>query len=189
MQEKKSTNEKRFIAYLHSDSFIVLFLFALGICFSIGWGILVWNENRIRNLSSVDVNVTTASDYNAEIESASWKRDENSLTKDYVTISGHLYRRDTSVERAAIRIVLKDPDTGNYLVLPTDLTLRTDITEKKHDGNNYDYSGFSVRIPYWDELSANDYEIFAQYDLNDEGRTFVPFHTTIKKKAKELENA
>jgi hypothetical protein len=188
MQETHNTKEQRFIAYLHSGRFIVLFLCALGICFSIGWGILIWNENRIRHLSSADVNVTAASDYDAEIESVSWKRDDISLTSDYVTISGHLYRRGTSVERSAIRIVLKDPGTGNYLVLPTDLTLRTDITEKIHDGNNYDYCGFSVRIPYWDDLSAKDYEIFAQYDLNDEGRTFVPFHTTIKKKAKESEN-
>lgn len=189
VQNENNTREQRFMEWLHSDRFIVLLLCALAVCFAIGWGVLVWNENRILHLSASDVNVTKDSTYRAEIENVSWKRDDISLTKDFIVISGYLYRSGVAVEKAAIRIVLKDPASGEYLVLPTDLTVRTDITEKNNDGNNYDYCGFSVRIPYWEELDGKDYEIFAQYDLNNEKRTYVPFHTTIKNKAKELEDA
>ncbi len=89
----------------------------------------------------------------------------------------------------AIKIVLKDMDTGEYFLLPTNIVIRKDVTEYFADDNNYDYSGFSLTIPYWKELdTSKDYELFAQYDLNDNERVYVPFHTTIKMKAEELGN-
>ena len=56
MQNENNTREQRFMEWLHSDRFIVLLLCALAVCFAIGWGVLVWNENRIRHLSASDVN-------------------------------------------------------------------------------------------------------------------------------------
>ena len=66
-----------------------------------------------------------------------------------------------------LRIVLNNTDTGEYLLLPTMLAQRADVTSAYNDGHNYDNSGFSVCLP----LSAVDfdnfdYSLMALYSLN-----------------------
>ena len=187
---KNDDREPDFISFIHSERFLGLFALIMSILFTIGWVILVINENRIEELNPNLIIPVHESEYRFELENVTWEKDEVSITKDYVCIAGWLIKPGEQVEKAAIKVVLKKSDSDMYYVLPTDLIERKDITESMDDGNDYTYCGFSVKIPYWDELDTDtDYEILAQYNLNSNERVYIPFHTTLKKKAEELKNA
>ena len=173
--------EKRVIDFMHTRKFMLLFSVIMCLIFLLGWVVLVKNENRIIEIPSETVAIVDDSAYIYNLETVQWKQDEISISKDYVIISGWLIKQGESVDKAAIRIVLRDTESGRYYVLPTDVIVRNDVTTYFADGNNYDYSGFSVKIPYWSELDTDtDYELFAQYDLNNNVRVYVPFHTSLK---------
>lgn len=182
--------ENNFMNFIHSEKFIGLYALIMCVLFTIGWFILVMNENRIEKLNPNLIIPVDASEYRFDLENVAWEKDEISITKDYVYIDGWLIKPGEQVNKAAIKVVIKKSNTDMYYILPTDLIERKDVTESMDDGNDYKYSGFSVKIPYWDELDTDiDYEIFAQYNLNSNARVYIPFHTTIKKKAEELKNA
>ena len=189
MGSNENEKEMRFIEFIHSRKFLSVLAFFMCVLFIVGWIVLVKNENRIIELKS-DLNLPMdESTYVYNLENVTWKKDDISITKDYVCISGWLIKRGEQVDKAAIKIVLKDVETGKCFLVPTDVVTRPDVTEYFADNNKYDYSGFSVKIPYWVELDTDkDYELFAQYDLNDNTRVYVPFHTTLKMKAEELGN-
>lgn len=189
MGSNDKEKEKMFIEFIHSRKFLSMFVFLMCVLFIIGWIVLVKNENRILELKC-DLNLPMdESMYVYNLDNVTWKKDNISITKDYVCISGWLIKRGEQIDKVAIKIVLKDIKTGKCVLVPTDIVTRPDVTGYFADGNEYTYSGFSVKIPYWEELDTdNDYELFAQYDLNDNTRVYVPFHATLKMKAGELDN-
>ena len=182
-------NERDFIDYIHSWRFIKLFIAVIAACFAIVWIILVWNENRITSLDPEDVILADASEFETYLDGIVWERDLIPLTKDYVNISGWIVRPGVPIDRVSIRLVLKNLSTGEYSVLPTEVVEREDVSEYIDDDITYDYSGFRVKVPYWDELDVSDYEMLVQYHLNDYPMVYVPLNTTIKTWPKELENA
>ena len=188
-QHTRIRKERDFMLSLHSWRFLSVFFIVIAVCYAVGWGILVWNENRITVLRADTVVPADASDYWVNLDKVEWKKDDIAITDDFVQISGWIVKPGQQVDKVEIRIVLKDTSTGECYVFPTDVTERPDVTEFFHDGTLYDECGFSVRVPYWEELDHTDYEILAQYDLNNDSRVYVPFHTTIKKSAKEQEHA
>ncbi len=188
MRKERIKNEEVLIEYIHSRQFLISFFIVIGLLFAIGWSVLVWNENRIRILDKNAITPADSSIYQFYLETVEWKKDDVSITKDFVKIAGWIIKPGEPVERVAIRIVLKDMTSGDYRILPTEVIKRTDVTESINDRNNYDYCGFSVRIPYWKELDNTDYEILVQYKLNENYVVYVPLNTTLKDKAKELKN-
>ena len=186
---KKIRDEKELMQFIHSWRFLLIFFLVAGILFAIGWGILVWNENRITVVDPDIIIPVDVSNYKFNLENVEWEKDDISITQDYVKISGWFVEKGQEVKKVALKIVLKDVNSDIYYVLPTDVAERTDVTEYINDGNNYDYSGFSVKIPYWEALEDTDYEIYVQYDLNDDSRVYVPLNTTVKERAKEQNNA
>ncbi len=185
----KIKSEKDFIELIHSKRFVAAFFVVMGVIYAVCWMVLVRNENRIYTLKPEDVVLSDASGYGFNVENVDWEKDEISITEDYVYISGWLVKPGEQSDKVAIKIVLKDLNTGEYFVVPTEVTVRSDVTDLYNDGNEYDYCGFSVKIPYWNGLEKTDYEILAQYDLNDNPRAYVPFFTSVKKRAEELNNA
>ena len=174
--------ELKWIAFLHSKRFLVLFAVVWCAFFGVIWVILVRNENHITKMDSDRISLADPAEYRYAAENISWQKDEISVTKDYVQISGWILKSGTGVNSVAIKVGIRDLDTGELSILPTDVIERPDVTEMMNDGNDYNYSGFSVKIPYWDKLDTDtDYELIIQYDLNDDPQVYVPLNATLKK--------
>ena len=184
----KTKTEKELIEYFHSVRFVTVIFVLMGLLFTIGWIILVENENHIVTLKPESVVVSDASGYRFNVENISWKKDDISITEDYVCISGWLLKQGQQVDKVEIRVLLRNLNTGEYLVLPTDVIERSDVTEYINDGKDYNYCGFSVKIPYWDELDTTDYEVLAQYALNDDPRVYISLCSSLKGSAEEVNN-
>lgn len=176
-----SGREQQFITFLHSKVFLRRFAVLSCILFAVGWAVLVKNENRIERAGADQVIPSDPAGYRFELEQVSWEKDAIPAVKDFVCISGWVVKPGEEVGRVAIKVILKNTETGECLILPTDVVERTDVTRYMDDGNNYDDSGFSVKIPYWDELDTDtDYEIILQYQLNDHPITYLPLAPTLK---------
>ena len=181
MSALDSGRESELIAFLHSKAFLRRFAVLMCALFAVGWVVLVKNENRIGRTDAARVIPADPGHYSLGLDQVSWEKDDIPAAKDFVCISGWIFKPGEEVDRVVIRIILKNTVTGECLVLPTDVVERTDITQYMDDGNNYDYSGFSVRLPYWDELDTDtDYEIIAQYQLNDHPVEYLTFEPTLK---------
>ena len=181
MNENIVLTDDKVISLIQSRKFLICFLICLILLFVIGWVVLVSNENRIDELDVEKVIFGDANNYNINLEDLRWTRDDNSLTDDYVHISGWIVKPGTNVDAVAIRVVLKDMETEKYYIVPTGVVSRGDVTESINDGKNYEYSGFSVLLPYWRELDTDkNYELYVQYELNDEGNVLVPMNRTLK---------
>ncbi len=85
--------EKRFIEFIHSRKFLSMFLLFMCIVFATDWIILVKNENRITKIKSEQIIQIDESDYVYDLEKVSWMKDDISITKDYVNISGWLIKK------------------------------------------------------------------------------------------------
>lgn len=149
---------------------VVRFLICiLGIITAI-WGILIWNDTRIYQLdiSEYTVYQTGLDGYEMGVESANCSRDEVSITKDYITVSGWVINEYESMDRVKIQVVLIDSETGVAYVVPTTVQERADITEY-FGTNNFDWSGFSMNIPYGNVIDTekNNYRIAALLKVND----------------------
>ena len=166
---------------IRSKEFIAAFVFFMILLFAAGWILFVWNERRITTLDESGISTADPTAYLGEVEGVKWERDDVSATDDYVLIKGWLLKPGVSVQKVAMHVVLRDQKDGRYYVVPTDVTERTDITERMGDGNIYDYSGFTVILPYWEKLDGKtDYDIYLKYELNEEEPVLVPLHTTLK---------
>ena len=176
--------ETKFIEFIHSKKFLGWFFALMTVLFAVGWVVLVMNENRVSTLNPDDVRISNPADYAYYLDNVSVEK------KGFITVSGWIIKPGERVNKVAIKVVLKDSEDGKFYVAPTDVQVRPDVTAHFNDGNNYDYCGFSMRIPYWEKLDTEaDYELFAQYDLNDNARAIVPFNALLKQKAAELKNA
>lgn len=60
----------------------------------------------------------------------------------YVDIRGYAYEKGVSVERADTAVLARDPATGTYYKLPTEVVSDETLTTKENDGCNYDYAQF-----------------------------------------------
>lgn len=131
---------------------------------------LVYNCTKIQEIDSNIVSMKHLSDgYTFALDECSYEEDSNPLTRDRLKISGWLIKRGEDTARVTLRIVLNNINTGEYLLLPTTLLQRGDVTSAYDDGHNYDNSGFSVNLP----LSVIDFEnvnysLMALYSLNGE---------------------
>ncbi len=173
-------NEDKIMTYMKTPNFLVLFTFSTTIILTIAWIFLVKHENRIIETNIEPSIIADSSNYLMYIDNLTWKRDNISNTKDYINIEGWLIKPGEEVKTAAIKIVFQDTETGKYYIIPTTMVERDSVTEYFADGLSYKYSGFSVRIPYFNELDTNkDYSLYALYSLND-NQALVSFNTTLK---------
>lgn len=130
--------------------------------------IFVYNCTKIRGIDGQTIPIKSLSDgYAFALDECIYEGDGYPLTRDMLQISGWLIKRGENSKGINLRIVLNNTDTGEYLLLPTMLAQRADVTSAYNDGHNYDNSGFSVCLP----LSAVDfdnfdYSLMALYSLN-----------------------
>lgn len=176
--------EERIIKGIQSKCFLTAFSVSLVMIFALGWIVFVRNDTLIREIDvdpDIIVDDHDLHQYHFKIEELVSEKDNISITKDYLKIKGWLVCNGEATQSASIKIVFQDVTTGKYYLIPTQMDDRDDVTQEMNDGNNYRYSGFSVNVPYINELEddSKDYKLFALYQLNS-SRVLLPFNTTLK---------
>lgn len=175
-----SKKEDKVLSILQSKRFLILFTVFLAAVFTAGWGLLVWNENRVVVIDSESIPEATDGEFRYGIEELIWQEDGVSITKDFVRISGWIVKPGEEIQTSAIWVVLKDSKTGIYYRLPTELTDREDVTDWMNDGLSYMLSGFYVCIPRWKALDTDtDYKVYVLDVLNGTEK-MVSLGTTLK---------
>lgn len=161
----------------------------IGACIfiSVVWGMLIWNDLHIRTLNTEKyLTYKTGLDgYELELENVTVEKDKISITKDHIMISGWVVNTNESMNYSEINVVLTDTNTNISYLVPTTMTERTDITEQFDNGNRYNWSGFSVKIPFKKiNTEKNNYEIKTLLKINgndtvivDSGKTTEDFKT------------
>lgn len=173
-------NEDKIMNYMQSKKFLLSFTFAIIVILTAIWIFLVHHENRIIEIDIEPTIIADSSNYLMYIDNLTWKRDNISNTKDFINIDGWLIKPGEEVKTATIKIVFQDTETEKYYIIPTTMVERNDVTKYSADGLSYQYSGFSVCIPYFNELdTSKDYSLYALYSLND-NQVLVPFEITLK---------
>lgn len=146
-----------------------LLLAAAFVVVTLLWGILVWNNTHISkiDMSKYTIYESGTNNYEMTIESANVSRDNISITKDYITISGYLLKADEELLRVTTDVILVDSDTNEAYIIPTTMSERTDITER-YGTHNFDWPGINVRIPFNSRIDTekHDYKIMALTKIN-----------------------
>ncbi|MCI8641964.1 MAG: hypothetical protein HFG79_00545 [Lachnospiraceae bacterium] len=161
---------------------IKLFMIVMSILLLLGWMGLVWNENAIREMDLDNIIFAEDSDgYLVCVDSLKRSEDGVTLTENYIELSGWMIRSGESVRDVSIKIIFRNMDTNEYLIIPTTVVERRDVTQYFNDGCNYDNCGYSVKIRKSRKINVElyDYEVYALYTLNGNTK-LVPFRTTLK---------
>lgn len=167
---------------LHTEQAVRKLLILAGIIFLAGWVLLVRNDTRIKTFTAGSIPMAEDTmDYILTIESLDYEDDHISITPEYLSLEGWILCRGWPSSRVAIHILLRNITTDEWLILPTTVRIRTDVTEQMNDGCIYDCSGFYVNIPQNRKIDtdAYDYEIYALFNLNNIPRV-VPSNITVK---------
>lgn len=135
------------------------------ICFNI-----FFSSEHLENVRGDD-NFSVLTDMsNGEYKSDIQIKDE----KKYFVFSGYCYKLNERIQKFDISIALKENGKDSYILIPTHLVVRNDIsrkenvTEKQGNFAMYDASGFETRIRKNRLLHNNKYEIYILYKSNNE---------------------
>ena len=178
-----NSNNTKDIRSLYTKSLVLSVIFFTIVLITLLWMALRWNEGRIRQ---IDVNNYSLS---GKSEGFKWyvgnvsvpQKMNDNWGKGYLEISGWLIRKGEDIRTIEQYVVLKDVETGNIFRIPTEVTERTDITERRNDGHNYDMCGFYSKLGDNDyiDIYSNDYEVGVINVLNGE-ENLIMFGKTIK---------
>lgn len=138
------------------------------------WGILVWNNTRIKTLDTGTITEYKNGE-NGYIFHIDPEYDGERYYRD-IEFSGWVIDTKASMERVTLDIVLKDLSSGAYYIVPTTMTERPEITEKY--GNNektFTWSGFRVSIPQNKVINSNmsDYAVMALLSVNGDKKVLI----------------
>lgn len=135
------------------------------ICFGIFFHAEHWENVQGDNTFYVQTDMS-----NGEYKSDIQIKDE----KKYFVLSGFCYKLNERVKKFDISVVLKENGTDNYILIPTHLVIRNDLSRKENmtdkHGNfaMYDASGFDTRIRKNRLLHNNKYKVYILYKSNNE---------------------
>lgn len=134
------------------------------------WILLVCNSTGIKKIDGGLYEVKNLNEgYVLCLDNVQHEYEDTPLVNDSLRISGWMIKPGEDTNSVRMRIVLRDDDTGEYLVLPTALLQRPDVTANYDDGHNYDVSGFEVKIsPRKIDLENSKYMLMMLYFLNGE---------------------
>lgn len=134
------------------------------------WISLVHNSTAIKKINGEMYPVKNISDgYAVCLDDIRCGNDNNPLTEDLLEISGWMIKPGVDTNNVRLRVVLRNEVTGEYLMLPTTLLQRPDVTAYYDDGHKYDVSGFEVKISQKDvDLENCKYMVMGLYFLNGE---------------------
>ncbi len=155
---------------LHAKKAVSLYFVLVIAVLIAGWSVMVWDDTRIKDFVLTSIPFAESDqDHIFRIESLNFEDDGISITKDWITMDGWIVRRQWPASRVAIHILLRNTSTDQCYLLPTTVVMRTDVTEQIGDGNNYNMSGFHVKIPRDGPIDADryDYEIYALFNVNN----------------------
>lgn len=164
---------------IQGKKFLVILSLILTTVFLVIWILLVKNVTTIKVLDTSSIKSDNISNYSFYIDELDAQRSNISNKKDYIEMSGWFTRNNAEIKTVTLKIVLKNKSNNIYYLIPTDFYSRKEVTDFINDGYNHEYSGFSIKIPYLDDLDNTDYEIYILYGLNDEER-LVSLNTTLK---------
>jgi len=109
---------------------IKLFMIVMSILLLLGWMGLVWNENAIREMDLDNIIFAEDSDgYLVCVDSLKRSEDGVTLTENYIELSGWMIRSGESVRDVSIKIIFRNMDTNEYLIIPTTVVDRRDVTQ------------------------------------------------------------
>ena len=145
---------------------IYLFIIGLVICIIVTCGIYYRDHNiKEIEINSEKVTMGTLDDLAFNLENKSIVDNEKLL------LSGTVYKKKESINSFHTYILLKAEKSDNhFLVLPTSLVKREDISHQYGEGGMYNYnnSGFNATINL-NKLDSNKrYEVFVLYMNNDD---------------------
>jgi hypothetical protein len=158
--ERESENNKRKLAkhaYMLLASGVIL---VLGVCFLLFWVIgrtsfYVPDEERMTRRDAV------------------FTVDEVAIDRNYLTISGWSVVLEEDIVTNNTRILLHNVREDTYLLIPTEMVIRGDVTEVLNDSEigseyNYNNSGWLARV-HVNRLAGelSDYRIVILYQNND----------------------
>ena len=151
-------------------------LIAVIIMITAVWGLLVWNNIHISKIDTTKYSVygTGVDGYEMMVENVTAKKDDISITKDYITISGWVANTNEDMSRVTIDVVLVNVDTNEAYIVPTTMSERTDVTEY-YGTHKLDWSGYSVKIPFSNKIDTEKYNywIMALLKINDNDAVIV----------------
>lgn len=107
------------------------------VIFVIGWSVLYFHELHVKKTALKEAELLN--------DGFSYSLDED-VTDTDGKISGWIIKQGTSIGTCSINVILKECDSMNAYILPTQVDKRADVTTLISDGNNYDYSGFEAQI-------------------------------------------
>ena len=144
---------------------IIVILVMVIICFGIFFHAEQWKNVRGEDNFSLLTDMS-----NGEYKSDIQIKDE----KKYFILSGFSYKLNERIQKFDISIALKENGKDNYILIPTHLVIRNDlsrkenVTEKQGNFAMYDASGFETKIrKNW--LSHNNkYKVYILYRSNNE---------------------
>lgn len=140
-----------------------------------------WRDNRTQRYDiGAEHIVEQGTDYEGDVDHVSISTKGKAQIR-YLTITGWCIQKNVEMSSEAnITVILQNITTGEYYKVPTTMKLRTDITRRYYDGNNYDYSGFTTQIRCNKKiaLDESDYGIYLLV-RNDSAVTIVNTGTTV----------
>ena len=159
--------EKKFMDYIHSKRFTVILSAILILCVAGIYGLLVLHEkhNTAADITSFEIYDSSSPEYMYCFDPA----DDNGND-----IRGWLIHKGESTSYAAIKVALREQGSDTVYIIPTETSIRKDVTEAMNDGCSYDVSGFSAssgNISPKLDTSSENYTVYLYSDLN--GREFL----------------
>jgi hypothetical protein len=141
--------------------FLILLLIA-----TVVFGVFVWNETRIRTLDAEGIKTVT------EEDGYQWKIDQVKIEQGrrmHFDISGWCIKTGEDQTAAAIHVVLKKESTGEYLVVPTNVSKREDVTKSLGGKYDYTFSGFEATYHETKKLNFSEeaFDIYLLAKFND----------------------
>lgn len=168
-RRRRRTMEEKIVA-LQTRKGICGILFVGMILLLAIWILLVHNSTGIKKIDGEIYPVKNISDgYALCLDEIKCENDNILLTEDLLEISGWMIKQGEDTNNVRLRVVLRNEVTGEYLMLPTTLLQRPDVTDYYNDGHNYDVSGFEAKISQKDiDLENCKYLVMGLYFLNGE---------------------
>ena len=161
MQLEKYQNVKTII-------FLLIIFFTIWFAF---WKILLFFEKRVEVVSSY------SQEKFADPKGYKFLIDEkrNQVDDDRLILRGWFFKKGVDIQKVSMYVVLHDLKAEKWLILPTSIIKRQDVTDFFHDGHNYDYSGFYTNISrkYLLDKKNTDYKFYILHRLNYEDERLV----------------
>ncbi len=159
--------DKKFIEIVHSKKFILILFVILFLCITTIYGLLVLHEKRnaVADINDFEIFDSSSPEYMYCFDPSDGSEND---------IRGWMIHKGESVSYAAIKVALREQGSDNIYIIPTEITIRNDVTEAMNDGCTYDISGFSASSSNINpalDISAKNYTIYIYSDYN--GRKFL----------------